>query len=59
VGQAVADLRFFRCADGSSSHEVLRLDGELEVREEPTPWALTASWGPDLEERLGRGRRAA
>ena len=59
VGKAVTDLRFFRREDGSSGHEVLRLDGELDIREEPTPWALTASWGRDLDERLGRGRRAA
>ena len=59
VGKAVVDLRFFRRADGSSGHEVLHLDGELDVRAEPTPWALTASWGRDLDERLGRGRRAA
>ena len=51
VGRATVDLRFVREADGTASHEVLALDGTLDVAvSEVDPGAV---WLPRRRERAG------
>jgi len=57
VGGAVLDLRFSRDPnDGRSRHEVLRLEGDLQVRAQPSPWSLVGCYGDALRERLDAAR---
>ena len=52
VGQATADIRFFRKDDGKSDYEVLDTRGTLHVVRQPSPWSLTASFGERLKDAL-------
>ena len=45
VGNASADLRFFRKDDGKSGYEVLDTRGKLKILGEASPWALNATLG--------------
>ena len=42
VGEAAADVRFFRKAGGTSDYEVLEKRGPLHVLRQPSPWSQTA-----------------
>ncbi len=44
VGQAVADIRFFRKGSGDSEYEILEKRGTLHVLRQPSPWSLTAGF---------------
>lgn len=50
LGEAVADLRFFRNDDGSSDYEVLDARGPFHVVRQPSPWSVTAGWGERLRD---------
>jgi glycogen debranching enzyme len=52
VGQATADIRFFRKDDGGSSYDVLDVRGTLHVVRQPSPWSLTATFGERLKDAL-------
>jgi glycogen debranching enzyme len=52
VGQAAADIRFFRKDDGKSDYEVLDMRGTVHVVRQPSPWSLTASFGERLKDAL-------
>jgi glycogen debranching enzyme len=52
VGQASADIRFFRKDDGRGDYEVLDVRGTLHVVRQPSPWSLTASFGERLRDAL-------
>jgi glycogen debranching enzyme len=52
VGQASADVRFFRRDDGRGDYEVLDTRGTLHVVRQPSPWSLTASFGERLKDAL-------
>lgn len=42
VGPAECDIEFRRIADGSTQHEVTRLNGTLRIVKQPSPWSTTA-----------------
>ena len=50
VGPSRASIRFFRTPDGTSSYEVLDVQGKLHVIHQPSPWSLTASFGERLRD---------
>ena len=52
VGDASADIRFFRRDDGRGDYEVLDVRGTLHVVRQPSPWSLTASFGERLKDAL-------
>jgi glycogen debranching enzyme len=59
VGEAQADIRFFRTAGGASDYRVLDVRGPLHVVRQPSPWSLTAGVGEraiDLLRSLVPGR---
>lgn len=45
VGEALADIRFYRREDGKTAYDVLDVEGTLHVVRQPMPWSLTASFG--------------
>jgi hypothetical protein len=53
VGEAAADLRFFRGEDGRSDWELLEQKGTLHVLRQPSPWSLTATFAERLRDALG------
>jgi len=53
VGEARADLRFFRDASsGDSGYEVLDVEGTLHVLRQATPWSLSTNLGERLVDAL-------
>ncbi len=48
VGEASADLRFFRQDGGESDWEVLDQRGSLHIVRQPSPWSLTATFAERL-----------
>ena len=52
VGEATADLRFFRGRDGRSDWELLDQKGALHVLRQPSPWSLTATFAERLRDVL-------
>ncbi len=50
VGQARATLRFNRDQNGRTDYTVLRVDGELHIVRQPSPWSLTADWGERVKD---------
>jgi len=50
VGNARATLRFRRGQDGRTEYEIVRLDGDLHVLRQPSPWSLTADWGERVKD---------
>ena len=50
VGNARATLRFRRNQNGRTDYEILRLDGDLHVLRQPSPWSLTADWGERVKD---------
>lgn len=50
VGEADADLRFFRTPEGASDFEVLEKRGHLHVLRQPSPWSQTAGTGERLKD---------
>lgn len=43
VGGAECDIEFRRAANGSTEHEVTRLDGTLRIVKQPSPWSVFAT----------------
>lgn len=54
VGDAEADLRFRRLADGNSDYDVLDIRGKLRVLRQPEGWRQGESLGEEMAEILGR-----
>lgn len=52
VGQAAADIRFFRDDNGRSHFDVLEKRGTLRILRQPSPWSLTAGFGERLRDLL-------
>lgn len=52
VGEAAVSLRFDRQPDGRTNHEVLEIQGELQVLRAPSPWSLVLSAGVGLKRKL-------
>ena len=52
VGQAVADIRFYRKPDGETEYEVLDKRGPLHVLRQPSPWSLTAGFAERVTDAL-------
>ncbi|HET9225552.1 MAG TPA: amylo-alpha-1,6-glucosidase, partial [Thermoanaerobaculia bacterium] len=52
VGEASADIRFFRKEDGRSDWELLDQKGTLHVLRQPSPWSLTATFAERLRDVL-------
>lgn len=52
VGEASADLRFFRREGGRSDWEILDRRGPLHILRQPSPWSLTASFAERLRDVL-------
>ena len=51
VGDAIADLRFFRKENGDSDYTVLdQRGGSLHVIRQPSPWSLTANFGERMKD---------
>jgi glycogen debranching enzyme len=50
VGQASADIRFYRDANDRSGFEVLEKRGTLRIVRQPSPWSLTAGFGERLRD---------
>jgi hypothetical protein len=50
VGEAAADLRFFRKPGGGSDYEVLDKRGHLHVLKQPSPWSQTAGMAERLKD---------
>ncbi len=59
VGDAAADVHFYRTKSGASDYEVLDTRGKLHIVRQPSPWSQTAGVGErlkDLIESLMPGR---
>jgi glycogen debranching enzyme len=52
VGEAAADLRFFRQSDGGSDYEVLDKRGHLHILRQPSPWSQTAGMAERLKDMI-------
>ena len=52
VGEASADLRFFRKEDGRGDWEILDQRGTLHILRQPSPWSLTATFAERLRDVL-------
>jgi glycogen debranching enzyme len=52
VGQASANIRFYRDTNGRSSFEVLEKRGALRIVRQPSPWSLTAGFGERFRDLL-------
>jgi glycogen debranching enzyme len=52
VGEAAADLRFFRKSGGASDYEVLDKRGDLHVFRQPSPWSQTAGMAERLKDMI-------
>lgn len=52
VGEAAADLRFFRNSGGASDYEVLEKRGHLHVLRQPSPWSQTAGIAERLKDMI-------
>jgi hypothetical protein len=52
VGQAAADIRFYRDDKGRSHFDVLDKRGTLRIVRQPSPWSLTAGFGERLRDLL-------
>jgi glycogen debranching enzyme len=50
VGNAVVALRFTRKSSGRTNYEVKRLDGDLHIIRQPSPWSLTSDWGERVKD---------
>jgi glycogen debranching enzyme len=50
MGQAAADIRFYREKSGRSSFEILDTRGKLRVVRQPSPWSLSAGFGERLRD---------
>jgi glycogen debranching enzyme len=50
VGEAAADLRFFRNSGGGNDYEVLDKRGHLHVLKQPSPWSQTAGIAERLKD---------
>jgi glycogen debranching enzyme len=50
IGEAAADLRFFRKPGGGSDYEVLDKRGHLHVLKQPSPWSQTAGMAERLKD---------
>lgn len=50
VGDARITLGFKRKADGDTDYSIERLDGELHVLRQPSPWSITADWGERVKD---------
>ena len=52
VGEAAADLRFFRRSGGTSDYEVLDKRGHLHIFRQPSPWSQTAGVAERLKDMI-------
>jgi glycogen debranching enzyme len=59
VGEARVSLRFRRGEDGKTGYQVERLDGELHLVRQPSPWSLTANWGERVRDAVSSLLHAA
>lgn len=50
VGDARITLGFKRTAEGDTQYSIERLDGELHVLRQPSPWSITADWGERVKD---------
>lgn len=50
IGSARAAIRFKRDQSGKTDYNVSRLDGDLHVVRQPSPWSLTADWGERVKD---------
>ncbi len=50
VGEARVTLRFQRDENGRTDYKVERLEGELHILRQPSPWSLTSDWGERVKD---------
>ena len=50
VANSHISLRFNRDRNGQTSYRILRLDGNLHVIRQPSPWSLTTNWGERIKD---------
>ncbi len=59
IGEARVTLRFRREKDGNTHYKVERLDGDLHILRQPSPWSLTAGWGERVKDAVSSLLKAA
>jgi glycogen debranching enzyme len=59
IGEARVSLRFRRNQEGKTDYVVERLDGELHILRQPSPWSVTADWGERVKDAIGSLLKAA
>lgn len=59
IGNSVVTLRFQRGPDGKTDYKVERLQGDLHILRQPSPWSLTADWGERVKDAVSSLLKAA
>jgi glycogen debranching enzyme len=59
VGEARVSLRFFRNENGRTDYDIERIEGDLHILRQPSPWSLTANWGERVKDAVSSLLHAA